>query len=362
LRGQGTKCDWARVVDMSFTDNVFRGGSYNLPVVAAAVAYIKQPVRSGWWNMNTFWDTYLRGELGDRGGLWYYGATEIGSYDYHHHNVVAVLAVHYWAHTRVDTNIETLARRWLRATFALHALAAMPQQPLTLNAKGQVRTATTNVTGPYVAMAGERSASGFWMYPDRNIMFAKAAGLATNASNESNPQEGVRGFIENAWPGPAAYGLTTTDRARLQAAVNSGTLIPNLKTDFLGNLHTHSRYQIAAWPNAKAVVLEASRNTNTVPTIGTAYFLDTRQAHFLYPWSGLFGGGSEFKNGVCTGTAFMDLSAHLMQAYHPTCPNGGKPIKHPEETTYIHNLPAATPNYVVTLDPTASPVCTPACP
>jgi len=34
-----------------------------------------------------------------------------------------------------------------------------------------------------------------------------------------------------------------------------------------------------------------------------------REAHFLYPWQGLFVQGSEqFKNGICNGTAFLDLT------------------------------------------------------
>ena len=376
LRNTGFTCDWGALVKMNFTDNVFSGMSNNLHPLAAAVAYIKQPIKNTapTWNMYTFWDTYLRGELGERGQLWYYGGIEIGSYDYHHHNVVAVLAVHYHAHLTGDTNTENLAYRWLRATFLLHALAAVPEQPVSLHAKGQTNIPTSNLVAPYVAMAGERSAHGFWMYRDRNIMFAYATGLYTNGLQETNAQFNVRTFVAGRWAG--VYALSDPEKSYLRNIVNNRTLVPYvdggnvpyLKRDFLGTVHSHSVYKFLGWPRAKGAILTQSHNTNTVATFGAVYFLDPvlrsgREAHFLYPWAGLFGGGSEFKNGVCKGTASLDLPNRLMQAYHPTCPNGSNPIKHYEETTYIYNLPPqADLRYSVTLDPTATVVCTPACP
>ena len=388
FRNQGDTCDWGRNVSMSFTNNL-NGGSNNIPVAAAAVAYIKQPIKNTapTWNMYTFWDTYLRGELGERGGLWYYGGTEVFSYDYHHYNVMSVLAVHYRAHATGDANTEGLARRWLRATFLMHALGAMPEQPLTQHAKGQIGMPGTNLIAPYVAMGGERSAWGFWMYRDRNILFAKAVGLFTNGKQESNGQLNIRTYVEPRWSG--VYALSDPEKAYLANIVNNRTLVPYvdggnvpyLRRDFLSYLnpggtrydvHIRTRYQFVGWPRAKAVIMSDSTNNNTVPTFGTAYFLDQsdpavptngREVHYLYPWSGLFAGGDQFKNGVCNGTAFIDLGARLMQAYHPTCPNGGKPIKHPEETQTIYNLPPqAAMTYSVTIDPSAAVVCTPACP
>lgn len=377
-------CDWQASVRLNYTSNISYGGSYNIPVVAAAVGYIKSfSPGAPTWNMEAFWDNYLRGELGERSD-WNYAGLEMGSADYGHFDTMAILAVHYWAHQKGDTNIEALSRRWLRATFALDALAAVPQQPLTEHADGSRMTVKTKYTGPYVAMVGERSAWGFWLDFDRSIMFANAVGLGanTNDATELPQQQEIRTFVQS-WPD--VYGLTAADQTYLQRIMNSGTLVPYsdggsvpyLTRDFLGSIHPATTYKFVAWPRVKATVLTQSRNPNTVATFGMAYFLDPnlaagREAHFLYPWSQVFQDGDAFKNDVCTGTGLIDLINHVMQGSHPDCPPiitydvNGKPVVlptiHPAQTSTIANLPAATPNYVVTLDPTLPPTCTPACP
>ncbi|HEV7238912.1 MAG TPA: carbohydrate-binding protein [Thermoanaerobaculia bacterium] len=347
LRSQGQLCDWPAEINTGFGNSLSFAGSYNIPVLAAAVAYIKEPVRPGVWDMNSWWTNYLQGELGDRGAVWFYGGKELHSYNYHAYNITSVLAVHYRANAVGNTTIRDLARRWLRATFALQAISAMPQVPLTLHAKGQMDTPTGNYSGPWIGTAGERSSWGFWMDPDRNILLANAIGLATNNAGESNAQSNVRTFVDD-WSG--VYPFTATEKSQLAAAVNSGTLPPNLVSTYLGaNLRTYARYHIVAWPGVKATLMEENINNNTSPTFGVAYFTSPkfasgREAHFLYPWQGLWvPGNTAFKNGICNGTALLNMPLRYMEATHPTCPN------HPAETVSINGLPSGAWNYWVTV-------------
>lgn len=354
LRNQTALCDWPSEINTGFGNSLSFAGSYNIPVLAAAVAFIREPSRPNVWDMNSWWTNYLQGELGDRGSVWYYGGKELHSYNYHAYNVTSVLAVHYWANATGNTTVRDLARRWLRATFALQALSAMPQKPLSLHAKGQTDIPSTNYTGPWIGTAGERSSWGFWMDADRNILLANAIGLATNNATESNAQLNVRTFVDD-WTG--VYPFSGTEKTELQNAVNNGTLPPNLVSNYLGtNLRTWARYHIVAWPGVKATLMEQSFNNNTTPTFGVVYFtspyfLNGREAHFLYPWQGLWVNGSTaFKNGICNGTALFNMPLRYMEATHPDCPN------HPAETVSISGLPSGAWNYWVTLSPSPTTI------
>ena len=295
LRGQGDYCDWTEDFSSNFPYNFGNGQGYNRPVEAAAVALIKDPNHSG-VNMSQWWTDYLSGELGDRGTVWFYGGQELGSYIYQRYNEATILAVYYYANATNQTGISTLARRWLRATIALHALTASPGPLLTEHANGQMRTPTVSYNGPYIAMAGMRSAWGFWAAVDRSILMAQALGVGTNRSGELGPQSSIRTYVETHWTNQTenAYGLNSTDRGDLWNAVASGTQPTNFVSRFLGtNLRTQVRYHIVAWPGVKVTLMERNTHTSTAPTYGVAYFTAPRlasgnEAHFLYPWQDLF--------------------------------------------------------------------------
>jgi hypothetical protein len=352
VRGMGQYCDWSTEVNPNF-GTTMSGGGYNIPVVAAAAAFIREPIRPGAWDMNTWWPNYLQGELGDRGTVWTYGGKELMSSNYQEYNVIAVLAVHYWANQTATQPgriaIRDLARRWLRATFALHALSAMPQKPLTLHAKEQMKTTdSTSYTGPWILAMGDRSSWNLWMEPNRNILLARAIGLATNAAGEWTSQRNVRTFVES-WAG--LYPFNSIEKEQLRAAVNGGTPLPNLVSNYLGpNLRTFAPYHIVAWPAVKATLMEQSNNTTTAPTFGVAYFTAPKiegglEAHFLYPYQGLWvDGDRKYRNGVCNGTAFLHMPLRYMEATHPYCS-----VQHGPETVSIHGLPPEPWRYWVTL-------------
>ncbi|PYQ28360.1 MAG: hypothetical protein DMF56_16250 [Acidobacteria bacterium] len=360
--GPGDLCDWPSNVNTNFPYDITFAGSYNIAPLAAAVAYVKEPVRAGVWDMNTWWSDYLAGELGDRGNVWYFGGKEFGSYVYQEYNETAVLAVHYMAHVRGNTALENLAKRWLRAAIGLHAIAASSSLPATLHANGLAINVTTPYTGPYTAFAGDRSGWGFWTSPQRNILLAQGAGIFWSGNNttETTAQSTTRGYIEQGWiaggfPVVAAYGMSSTDASNLTKAINTDCLPPSFVSSFLGsNLRTLSRYHVVAWSGVKATLMETSNNNNTAPTFGAVYFSSSREAHFLYPWGGVFdGNSSQDRNGICNGTATLDLAGHTMSASHPDC-FGGQAA----QSATINYLPSTTVKYHVILDPNAAPTAT----
>lgn len=362
LNGGTDLCDWTENLSTNFPYSYGGGQSYNKPVLAAAAALIREPIRSGTngWNMYNWWTDYLRGELGDRGTVWFYGGQEIGSYVYQAYNISAVLAVHYQAQVTGQTAIRDLAYRWLRATFALHSLAAAPTAATTLHAQGQSIQSTNGYTGPYIAMAGERSGWGFWDTTDRRILLAQALGQVIKMKGEPSPQKGIRTFVEAHWSGPGGnvYGFTAAEQSELWSAVQSSTLPVNFVTKYLGtNLRAESRYHFVGWPGVKATLFERSSHTATAPTMGVVYFTQPylaagHEAHFLYPWQGVFVSDRQDRNGITPASGFIDVvspTARYIRAI-----NDGSP-QHPQMTVEIDNLPLGTRSFWVVLSPDQPP-------
>lgn len=316
-------CEWKDEVNGGFSGSWPAAGSYNIPVLANATAFIRAPYGlPGYsWNMDTFWRDYLKRELGDL-PTWYFGGKEMFSGDYQKFNLASVMAVHYQAQKSGKSEIAGLARRWLKATWALHSAAAMTQKPSTLFANGQSLAVTDNWTGPYAALAGERTPWGYWTESNRNIMLGRAVGLATTG-NGWNEIYRVRNGVEQGWAllggtTTNAYGLTTTEQTALRNLINTGTLPSDFVSNYLGpNLKTYMTYHILAWPGARATLLEKSENNNTVPTYGVVSY--GANAYFLYPWPQVFIGNDSIIRNVCVGTASLNLAAGTMFASHPQC-------------------------------------------
>jgi carbohydrate binding protein with CBM6 domain len=350
LRGdQGNHCNWSPEVINTFPDSTPNGQTYNRPVLAAAIAYLRQPMNGNTWDMTTWWPKYLRGELGDRGpAAWQWGGEELGSYNYQRYNEAAVLGMHYAAGKKGDTTTRDLARRWLRATFALHALAGVPGPLATVHSQGTSLPAPS-YDGPYVAMAGERSLWGYWGEYDRGILLAQALGHTFNTQGEAAEQQGIRKVVEDTWmpiydPGFTPYGLTGSDQSDLWNIVVSGTVQSDFIDRYLGaGLRTEVPYHFISWPGVRVTLMEESRHTSTAPTYGVAYFAAGNEAHFLFPWEGVFSDPKE--RNVSTGTAYYDPANHLMSAT----------AVRPPMTETITNLPATPPSFWLTLRPDQPP-------
>ena len=377
LAGLGDYCDWVEDMLPNFPNSSTDvNGSYNRPVISAAVAFIKEPVRNDpngkSWDMISWWTTYLQGELGLRGTAWYYGGSEVGSSTYSHFNIISVMAVYYQATLPNQTPqvqaIGALAKRWLRATFALQALAAGPTWPLTKHAYDEITDngshflamGNSNFSGAYVAMAGERTNSAHWNDSHRSILFSKAvAWFPVNTAGE-NPDVGVaRDQLESLWQtrtgnGLNGYGLSASERTTLRNVVTGGTLPANLVSYYLGNeLRTKVRYHFIAWqaPFVRATLMESNGHTFTAPTTGVAYFSDPRnangrEAHFIYPWAGVFADNGESEQNITTTSGFYDSVNRFIEST-----NNGAPAPHGPRTARISNLPTQARKYWVTINP-----------
>ncbi|HEV7923128.1 MAG TPA: carbohydrate-binding protein [Thermoanaerobaculia bacterium] len=381
LRGGTEFCDWLEDMFPNFPNNFGGGGSYNRPVIAAAVAFAREPVRSvavppssQTWNMYTWWTTYLQGELGDRGTAWYFGGEEFGSFTYQKFNVASVLAVHYQASRTGQTAIRDLARRWLRANFALQALATVPGPVKTRHSNGtQDSRAPSGYNGPYIAMAGERSPWGHWSDSDRSILFSQAVRRATNFQGEGTAQLHIRKYVEGiegpvfGGPGGSVYGLTGAEETELWNVVANNIIQANYVTRFLGNnLRTVNRYDFVAWPTVKATLLEHNNHTNNAPTFGVAYFVNPRaaagqEAHFVYPWLGAFdysAGNDLHHMDISHGTGRLDVTSPVSRYIEAS--NDEPPgMTHPPMTVRIDNLPLTARSYWLVLSPTAPPAFQP---
>lgn len=350
LRGQSAACDWTREVNQNFP-NSMGDGTYNIPVIAGAIALVREPVRSGSWNMYTFWDTYLRGELGERGSAWSYGGKELTSMVYQHYNIASILAVHYQAHETGRTTLREQARRWLRATFAIHALSALPRRPNTFHDPIEDTVRVDNFvghySGPWLALGGMRSSENHWRAINRAIFFARASGLASNLAGESDYQNSVRTFLEGAWDGPngSVYGLTSNEQTLLRGVL-SGTLDKKVEAMYAG-IHTFRRLHLVGWPGVRVTLMEENANNNTAPTYGVAGFDASRQAHMLYPWTRATPGQPKiFRNGIRSGAATLDLIARVM-----TATNGEATAQHPLTEDRIDGLPSGPTQFHVVLEP-----------
>jgi hypothetical protein len=355
----GDVCDWASEPFVGFPDDGGHVG-YNKPVLNAATAFIRERIRPGVWDMNEWWVKYLQGELGDRAG-WYLGGDELFSANYEAYNMASVLAVHFQARKTGRNDVRELSRRWLKAKFALHAITAVPNQSLNKYAKGLVDPFLGNYVGPQVMMAGERTSWAFWDESDRSTMFAQAVGLANNGKGENPSTTEIRNFVEPSWSSlpscsPACntnvYGLTAADQTALRNTVSAGTIPPGLVSNFLGaGLRTKMRYNFIAWPGVRATLMERNYNTNTTPTHGVVLLSGPREAHFLYPWQGLFNeSDGRDRHGINSGWGRLDLPLHFMEAGHDVT------SVHQAETVRYDNLPTGPYSYWVILDP-ARPPC-----
>ena len=381
LRGQTEFCDWLEDMAPTFGNTFGRGGSYNRPVIAAAVAFAREPVRSVavppsslTWDMYAWWTRYLQGELGDRGAAWYFGGEEFGSFTYQKFNVASVLAVHYQAARTGQTTIRDLARRWLRANFALQALATVPGPVQTRHAKGmQDPKAPSTYNGPYIAMAGERSPWGHWSDSDRSILFSQAVRRTTNFQGEGSAQKNIRRYVEGiegpafVGPGGSVYGLMPTEETELWNVVATNTIQANYVSRFLGNnLRVVNRYHFVAWTNVKATLLEHNNHTNNAPTFGVAYFITPRdaagqEAHFLYPWQGVFDYSANndlHHTDISHGTGTIDVTSSTNRFIQAS---NDEPLgkAHPPETVTINGLPLTARSYWLIVGPTAAPAFQP---
>lgn len=338
-------CDWQREYRPNFPDSL-GDGSFNIPPLAAAAALLTEPVSvtdgsedpgadNGSLGAEQWWLSYLAGELGERGNDWFYGGKELTSGNYQHYNIAAVMTVHFEAWRTGREQLRMKAKEWLRATFAIHSMAAVPTRPNSIWDRGNMELFDGNYSGPFVALPGMRYSENHWQNINRSILFAKASGMTTNARSEVSYQRNLREFLEENWKGPGGnvYGLTGSDQADLQDVVANGDIVPIL--DMLDGIRPIKPLRFVGWPGVRAVAMDGNSNSNTAPTYGMVWFAAPfsgagNELHVLYPWTRSAGPGHRpFRQGPFSGHGRIDIGGR--RAHGTNAPGStNHPLSEPE--------------------------------
>jgi hypothetical protein len=387
---------WRNCLDPDF--KTWRnGGSFNLPVIAAAVGLYREPNRRMPWpsdgtaSPNTYvqwWVKFLGPQTGaaaapaDTPRLRYFKAAEPFSNIYDGSVVTSVISVRFWAQAKSSTPHATLldyTKRYLRAQWAVSALASGtgPAKWYVLDG----RTATSSQTqvplrdtqyspwaplksngtpkypGHFLALPGARSDLGHWTADDRAPLFDRAIAWTVSYTNEHQSQRAVLNYLNPLWPAGATeslYGLTSGDRTFLRNIITSGAgaadvVTPGAARPWLVAIRTIKTFRLLGWaqsPSGAAVQFRASNmegnpNGNTTCMYGVSYDPSTATptASFLFPFYDRHGAKREGRSWLEPG---------LMWATYPA--DG----VHPGGTVKL-SLPTTQPLFHIVLSAEAAP-------
>ncbi len=272
-----------------------------------------------------WWKTVLKCQLGatctpTAPKIRYFKGSEIFSSDYDASVTLAVAAVHYWAaRIKFDSELELLARSYLRATFGAYALAAGNSHAQQLKvdlsateyAQGNCQTASGGVffAGPFITMAGMRSPASALCQDDRGPLFNRA--IERNLASDQNKREAIEkrlvgAYIQEKWGNQDVnvYGLNNAESGADLSDANTsklwrhinGTLahdyiLSNMFQWTSGSTTYYIRtivpYHFLGWGATTPVrmtVMEDNLNANTAPTYAVKYDASTLTGEALYPW------------------------------------------------------------------------------
>jgi hypothetical protein len=277
----------------------------------------------------TWWKTVLKCQLGaycnaSAPKIRYFKGSELFSSDYDAPVTLAVAAVHYWAaRIQHDTELELLAKSYLRATFGAYALAAGSSYTQTLRVNtdagqfiqpAQCQTGNGGVffAGPFIAMAGMRSPATALCQDDRGPLFNRA--IERSLASDQNKREAIEkrlvaAYIQNQWGSNEdvnVYGLSNSecgvDLAQTSATsklwrhvngitANESYILSNMLQWTSGSstyyIRTIVPYHFLGWGGSSPVrmtVMEDNQNRNTAPTYAVRYEASNLFAEVLYPW------------------------------------------------------------------------------
>jgi zinc transport system permease protein len=327
-------CNWRGRLDPSFA-NWRRGGSENLPVIAAATALWAGPEIWG-TDYVAWWGELLEAQLDGRGAelpekLRYFKGSEPFSNTYDAPVSAAVAAVRLWGLRSSDPRareIAALAGRYLRATVFVYALVAVPSavdtgfrnhrdHPLPNLQRDRGRAQTH---GPYVALAGARSDPLHWGWDARGPFLARALGIPFAGDPLTQPPEELEATIvldrlQQLWPEGSAdslYGLRPGDVEALRR-LHEHDVLPLQVDEALRGIATIVPFHLVGWSGVRLSVMEENPNSNTQATYAVAYWRDPhwtatgREAVFLFPFG-------DSRAGITRGWARFDRSAGTVRA------------------------------------------------
>ena len=414
---------WKDCLDPNF-NHWPNGGSQNLPVVSAAIGMFipgvyddDMPVRIDYSPSTIrvtyidWWTDFLEAQVGANmdainrpgkptrtlpGHLRYFHSRESFSNIYDAPVVATVVAINYWAQKNASAPgavyLGTLARKYLRATWAIYGLAAGPgptrrhkmgykadlvthalttveeRNPVNFtphaddteyNPKDPLRSDGTNQwSGNFIALPGQRSkiVNINWVFDDRFPLLARALGTIGNyRSNESTAtQKALLEYVQGKWVAGQddLYGLSNSDRWDLNSLISSATGAATV-VSWLNGIRLNVTFRILGWSNGiRASMMETNNNFNDTCMYAVKYDPVTdptnKVATFLFTWWD--------NNGSNAGWA--KLEPGLIRAYHPAKLKQGQDgiwrTVHPEIEAYI-NIPTSDPTYHVVLSQNANP-------
>lgn len=364
LTNQPHQLNWQGQLDPTF--NCWQVGcSQNIPVVAAAIALVEDPVT---YNIIPWWHDFLDCQNGNvcnqsAQHLPYMTGSEQMSNFYNWSVMVSVATVNWWARHNGDPTLQNKARVFLRKNWALYALAAGdgpaltyrhdidPSSKLPVDGGNGVYTDYchmnihgTNIwfDGPFLAMAGARSGQSWFCQDNRMPLLARAtAWPLTKNGRETVPQSSVLNYLQSTWPSGDAesvYAVDSVARQILRDQINFGNEVSTMLWVLTNNGATRLRetMHFIGWSGARATLLESNPNGNKPGAVfGAKYTSSNQQAHMMYPWYGNFSGGYGPGYGQLLPTATSPTSAEAFGI-----------------VTVTMGLPAASPIYHVVLGPT----------
>lgn len=319
-------CNWRAQLDDWDTDAnrwgfvCWRDGcSQNLPLLAAAVAVMHQPIQGG-QDMRRWFLIFLKAQLGQSvpeqsvpANLKFFKGTEMLSPVYDGWSTMAVMSVYYWA-SRMQPNapfaadIRARADNYLRATFYLWGLSA-GKNTVAAQYKNDSWFAGANTKERHpVTTAGPRAGVAE-LTNSRSWLFAKVSGLSSDPWRPASLKN-LYDTMHSNWP--AVHGLSATQQGYLRNLVQQNQLPPNFNAVVTG-LKMIRNMHFVIWNGDRLSFLEGSTpNTNKGAVFAQSYYFHPfkttsgKEVHFLYPF---FGAGIG-QNGTLT----IDAAASRLEA------------------------------------------------
>jgi hypothetical protein len=358
--------NWEARLDWTF--NRWRNGSsQNWGPLAHAVALWRPPVAGKtladnvqWWH--TFFDCQNGGVpcvvpgVSDVGWLKFMKGTELLSHTYDAPVTTGVASVHYWAKKNNNQALADKARRYLRITFTLYALAAgqgparslvvhspmpNPDPDCNLNDRG-----TFYFQGPFVAASGMRTNLGNVCTDDRAVLLSRALHLSFTSGREDDSQALLVNLLQSRWTTIAnptvqenVYALDPNTRTLAFDHIQTGNNVDALKS-VLAGVRTSVVYRFMAWATAdglvRATMMEQNLNSNTAPVYAEKYTGGSmQQTEILVP-------NRTFKGGVPLGFASLLPNEFTPNSIQATA----------EGTTVSMSLPISGKKFHLVLSPT----------
>lgn len=299
-------CNWrARLDDWDATANRWRfdcwqsNCSQNLPLLAAVVAVMYEPIQDG-HDVREWFLIFLKAQLGQSvseqsvpANLAYFKGTEMLSPVYDGWSTMAVMSAYYWAKKMQPaapfaSGIATRADDYLRATFYLWGLST-GKNTVAAQYKNDAWFAGANTKERYpVAAAGPR-AGGAELTNSRTWLFAQVAGLSSNPWRPAS-LENLYNTLQSRWS--MVHGLNATQQQYLRNLVQQHQLPGNFHA-VISNLKMARNMHFVIWNGDRLSFIEGNApNTNKGAVFAESYYFHPfktttgKEVHFLYPFTG----------------------------------------------------------------------------